>query len=84
MVFVDTNIWTYAFLSQDRVKLEKALDSVCRAMTEDAKLPQAIPPTNATELHMWLRMLYQVVREQREEMKKMQNRIKELEDSQNG
>jgi hypothetical protein len=53
-------------------------------MTEDAKLPQAIPPTNATELHMWLRMLYQVVREQREEMKKMQNRIKELEDSQNG
>ena len=35
MVFVDTNIWTYAFLSQDRVKLEKALDVVRRAMTED-------------------------------------------------
>ena len=53
-------------------------------MTEDAKMPQAIPPVNAAELHMWLRMLYQVVREQREEMKKMQNRIKELDDSQNG
>jgi len=53
-------------------------------MTEDAKLPQAIPPTNAAELHLWLRMLYQVVREQQAKIQKMQDRIKELEDSQNG
>ena len=35
MVFLDSNIWSYAFLSQDAEKLEKALSFVNRAMTED-------------------------------------------------
>ena len=35
VVFVDSNIWCYAFLSQDAEKLEKALELVSHAMTED-------------------------------------------------
>ena len=35
VVFVDSNIWSYAFLTQDANKLERALELVNRAMTED-------------------------------------------------
>ena len=49
-----------------------------------AKLPSAIPPTDEKELHLWLGMLYQVIRSQKQEMERMQERIKELEDNQNG
>lgn len=52
-------------------------------MNKEAKLPQPIPPANLKELNMWLRLLFQVVKEQREEMARMKDRIKELEDSRN-
>lgn len=51
---------------------------------DDAKLPQPIPPTDPNELNMWLRLLFQVVRAQKEENGRMKDRIKELEDRQNG
>ena len=35
MVFLDSDIWSYAFLAQDAVKLERALELVNLAMTEE-------------------------------------------------
>ncbi len=52
-------------------------------MSEEAKLPQPIPPTDPNELNMWLRLLFQVIKEQKGEIGRMKDRIKELEDSQN-
>ena len=53
-------------------------------MSEEAKLPQPIPPTDPNELNMWLRLLFQVIRGQKEEIGRLKDRIKELEDNQNG
>lgn len=49
------------------------------------KLPEAIPPVSSKEgLAMWLRLLYQAVKLRDERINQLEQRIKKMEDAQNG
>lgn len=47
------------------------------------KLPEAIPP-RGEGLFMWLRLLYQAVKSRDEQIRQLEDRLKKLEDAQNG